>query len=156
MSEIYDAIIIGAGHNGLVTAGYLARAGQKVLGLERRDVVGGACVTEEVWPWYKVSTLSYLCNLLMRNIVDESPEIKTTLATDGVIGANGEPSTPGTAYILLLHGMGDAGGQRGVWGFVRAAWMVSTMRFAHSAEAHGTVIKTGIGVEKVLIKDVAA
>ena len=55
----YDAIVIGAGHNGLVTAGYLARAGWKVLVLERRPVVGGACVTEAVFPGYRVSTASY-------------------------------------------------------------------------------------------------
>lgn len=50
MSSDYDAVIIGAGHNGLVTANYLARAGKKVLVLEARDVVGGACVTEELIP----------------------------------------------------------------------------------------------------------
>ncbi|MGH2399241.1 MAG: FAD-dependent oxidoreductase, partial [bacterium] len=49
----YDALIVGAGHNGLVTAAYLARAGLRVLVLERRHIVGGACVTEELWPGYK-------------------------------------------------------------------------------------------------------
>ena len=48
----YDAIIVGAGHNGLVTACYLARAGRRVLVLERRHVVGGACVTEETFPGF--------------------------------------------------------------------------------------------------------
>ena len=52
----YDAIVVGAGHNGLVTTCYLARAGVRVLVLERRHVVGGACVTEEVFPGFKVST----------------------------------------------------------------------------------------------------
>src|SRR5207247_1422076 len=56
MPGAYDIIIVGAGHNGLVTAAYLARAGLRVLVLERRDVVGGACVTEELWPGFKVST----------------------------------------------------------------------------------------------------
>ncbi len=65
----YDAIIIGAGHNGLVTAAYLAKAGQKVLVLERRDVLGGCCVTEEVWPGYKVSTASYVNSLLRPEII---------------------------------------------------------------------------------------
>ena len=54
----YDAIIIGAGHNGLVTAGYLAKAGRKVLVLERRAVVGGSAVTEEILPGFKVSTVA--------------------------------------------------------------------------------------------------
>src|SRR5688572_33094792 len=69
MTTSYDAIIIGAGHNGLVTAAYLARAGKKVLVLERRDVLGGACVTEELWPGYKVSTAAYVNSLLRPEII---------------------------------------------------------------------------------------
>jgi phytoene dehydrogenase-like protein len=49
MAHRYDAVVIGAGHNGLVTAAYLGRKGRRTLVLERRGVVGGACVTEEVW-----------------------------------------------------------------------------------------------------------
>src|SRR4051794_25559567 len=60
MAAHYDAIVVGAGHNGLVTACYLARAGWKVLVLERRHVVGGACVTEEVFPGFQVSTAAYV------------------------------------------------------------------------------------------------
>ena len=67
----FDAIIIGAGHNGLVTAAYLARAGLKILVLERRDIIGGAAVTEELFPNCKVSTLSYLCSLLQPHIIEE-------------------------------------------------------------------------------------
>src|SRR5438445_4857111 len=65
----YDIILVGAGHNGLVTAAYLARAGMRVLVLERRDVVGGACVTEELWPGFKVSTASYVNSLLRPEII---------------------------------------------------------------------------------------
>ena len=65
----YDAIVIGAGHNGLVTACYLARAGQRVLVFERRGVVGGACVTEETFPGYKVSTAAYVNSLFHTAIV---------------------------------------------------------------------------------------
>ncbi len=68
----YDAIIIGGGHNGLVTAAYLARAGSKVLVLERREMVGGCAVTEEIWPGYRVSTGAYLTSLLQERIVRES------------------------------------------------------------------------------------
>src|SRR3989442_4149236 len=71
MTSKTDAIIIGAGHNGLVTAAYLARAGRKVLVLERRSLVGGCAVTEEIWPGYKVSTGAYLTSLLQERIVQE-------------------------------------------------------------------------------------
>lgn len=66
MATQYDAIIIGAGHNGLICAAYLAKAGGKVLVLERRPVIGGACVTEEVWPGYHVSTASYVMSLMQK------------------------------------------------------------------------------------------
>src|ERR1700759_1655303 len=68
MAASYDAIIIGGGHNGLVTACYLARAGKKVLVLERRGVVGGACVTEETFPGFKVSTAAYVNSLFRKEI----------------------------------------------------------------------------------------
>jgi len=69
MHSSFDAIIIGAGHNGLVTACYLAREGWKVLVLERRYIVGGACVTEEVFPGFKVSTAAYVNSLFRKEIV---------------------------------------------------------------------------------------
>jgi phytoene dehydrogenase-like protein len=71
MAESYDAIVIGAGHNGLVCAAYLARAGLRTLVVERRGVLGGACVTEEVWPGYRVSTASYVMSLLQPKIIRE-------------------------------------------------------------------------------------
>src|SRR5712692_4435766 len=69
MATTYDIIIVGAGHNGLVTAAYLARAGMKVLVLERRELVGGACVTEAIWPGFKVSTAAYVNSLLRPEII---------------------------------------------------------------------------------------
>mgnify|MGYP002622110944 CR=1 FL=1 len=68
---MYDAIIIGAGHNGLVCANYLARGGYKVLVLERRGLVGGCCVTEELWPGYRISTAAYVVSLLLPEIEDD-------------------------------------------------------------------------------------
>src|SRR5712675_142987 len=71
MSTAYDAIIVGGGHNGLVCAAYLARAGRRVVVPEAREMVGGCAVTEEIWPGYRVSTASYLSSLLQEKVVRE-------------------------------------------------------------------------------------
>lgn len=246
----YDCIIIGGGHNGLVAAAYLAKAGKRVCVLERRHVLGGAATTEELWPGFKVSTAAYVISLFLPEITRElrlnhyglkvlprnpssftplpdgrsllmGPEpglsqreiakfstrdaeaypkyeqllervaatlepalmrpapdplplpsswrrvgwakrvrdlracydlyqalgklgadmpqaielltgaakpildrwfetdaLKATLATDAVIGFMGSVSSLGSAYVLLHHVMGEAGGARGVWGYV--------------------------------------
>jgi phytoene dehydrogenase-like protein len=67
----YDVIVIGGGHNGLISAAYLARAGRKVLVLERRHLLGGAAVTEEIYPGFKYSVCSYVVSLLRPEIIRE-------------------------------------------------------------------------------------
>jgi phytoene dehydrogenase-like protein len=71
VAERYDAVIVGGGHNGLTAAAYLARAGRRVLVLERRHLVGGAAVTEEVFPGFKFSVASYVVSLLRPEIIRE-------------------------------------------------------------------------------------
>ncbi len=88
MAGTYDAIIIGGGHNGLVAACYLARAKWKVLVLERRYVVGGACVTEETFPGFKVSTAAYVNSLFRPEIIRE-----LRLADYGFASVERDPSS---------------------------------------------------------------
>jgi phytoene dehydrogenase-like protein len=83
----------------------------------------------------------------------ESEQVKVTLATDGVIGANGGPRSPGTAYILLHHCMGGVNGHRGLWGFVRGGMGAVSNAIADSARGKGAVIRTNATVSKILVRD---
>ena len=67
----WDAIVVGGGHNGLTTGAYLAKAGLRTLILERRHILGGACVTEEVWPGARVSRASYVVSMLQPKVVED-------------------------------------------------------------------------------------
>src|SRR5580693_8714704 len=99
MTDKYDAIIVGGGHNGLTCGGYLARAGLKTLVLERRPVLGGAAVTEEIVPGFKFSVFSYLMSLLHPRVIADLElakyGYKVLPATDmfGVL--------PGNDYIIF-------------------------------------------------------
>ncbi len=82
----------------------------------------------------------------------ESEELKVSLATDGVIGANGGPRSPGTAYILLHHCMGGVDGHPGLWGFVRGGMGAISNAIADSARSRGAQIRTEARVEKILLR----
>src|SRR3954452_11790042 len=269
----FDVIIVRAGHNGLVTAAYLARAGRRVLVLERRELIGGCVVTEELWPGFKVSTASYVNSLFRPEIIRdldlkrhgfrmlprspssftplpdgryllmgpdkelthrevskfskhdaenlpkleamleriagfiepmlmktpanpwssaprdllqgakmlwdfrqlgedgqraveiltgaanpildrwfESEEVKTTIATDAIIGAFATPSMPGTAYVLFHHVMGECDGVRGVWGYVQGGMGALSNAIAAAAREHGAEIRVNAPVSRILVE----
>lgn len=102
MNEKYDAIIVGGGHNGLTAAGYLGKAGLKTIVLERRPIVGGAVVTEEICPGYRISTVSYVVSLLRSEVIDD-----LELKRHGfeMIRLDGNLSVRGDDYLFLT---GDA------------------------------------------------
>src|SRR3954452_23165672 len=88
----YDAVIVGAGHNGLTSAAYLARAGLRVLVVERREIIGGATVTEEIYPGFKFSVASYVVSLLRPEIIRELDLVRhglQVLPVDGTLTPTG-------------------------------------------------------------------
>src|SRR5579884_2310621 len=69
--RMWDVVVVGAGHNGLACAAYLARGGKRVLVLEARERVGGACTLEETWPGFRISPCAYLAGLLHPRVIEE-------------------------------------------------------------------------------------
>ncbi len=102
MNEKYDAVIVGGGHNGLTAAGYLGKAGLKTIVLERRPIVGGAVVTEEICPGYRISTVSYVVSLLRSEVIDD---LKLKRHGFEMIRLDGNLSVCGDDYLFLT---GDA------------------------------------------------
>ena len=272
--KTWDAIVIGAGHNGLVNACYLQRAGLDVLVVEKNDWIGGAATSRELTPGWLYSNCSYVCSLfrpeimrdlelprfglqvipyeggavftedgdylasyrdhdahrrefarwsardaeayeryardvtrqcrfiqplLMRTAPDptslrprdlgellylgrkfagltpaemaltlrfwtmsisdfldeyfETPVIKANLALSGIIGTALGPMSPGTAYVLLHHYMGEVDGSVGAWGYARGGMGAVTKALADSFVASGGTIRTGAGVDRVAVKN---
>ena len=102
MAERYSAIIIGGGHNGLVAANYLARKGNSVLVLERRDFVGGACITEELFPGFRVSSCAYICHLLQEKVINDLELRKHGLEIYEMDPVSFHP-LPGGKHLLRWH-----------------------------------------------------
>ncbi len=274
MSQPYDAIIIGGGHNGLTAAAYLSKAGKRALVLERREVLGGAAVTEEVYPGYRYTVCSYVVSLLRPEIIHElnlpahglevvpesclftplpdndrlilwadpdatrqeigrhAPEdaeayeqfgrlmyhmglavkpilsivppdpasispgeiaqllrlgghfrslpgdrlyslvkmmtmsvtdfldewfesqaLKAALSAAGIIGTFVGPRSPGSAYVLLHHYLGEVDGVSQAWGFPRGGTGAISNAIARAAQLNGAEIRTMAPVEQVIVKD---
>lgn len=106
-NRVYDAIVIGAGHNGLTAAAYLARGGLSTLVLERRDIVGGCCVTEEIAPGCRVSTTSYIASMHIR----EMARVLNKIPEDSRIWKKGGDK-PMSAYEYYDHDKLNIGGTK--------------------------------------------
>jgi phytoene dehydrogenase-like protein len=139
LHSTYDAVIVGGGHNGLVAAAYLARAGRSVLLLERRDELGGAAVSEFAFPGLdaRLSRYSYLVSLLPRTIVDELG-LDLRLVRRRVASYTPDPRVDGRHGLLVDHG--DAEATRASFARVtggdadRAAWDALYAQTAHVAQ----------------------
>src|SRR5436309_1913823 len=155
----YDAIVIGGGHNGLVTAAYLARAKKSVLVLERRPRVGGAAVTEEIFPGLGAERLHALVKLMTMSSADfldewfETDVLKATKSASGIIGTFLGPWSPGTAYVLLHHYMGELDGVFRAWGFAKGGTGAVSEAIASAARSFGAEIRCDAGVSKVMLKN---
>ena len=127
-ARVYDVILIGAGHNGLTCAAYLARAGLDVLVLERQGVVGGAAVTEEFHPGFRNSVASYTVSLLNPKVIADLDLHRHNLRVVERKVSNFLP-LPGGDYFLSAPGQTQAQALRGPSG-IQMVFRRSARRFA--------------------------